>query len=229
MPSDFLKKDRFVVLVHHGIREKVELKNPGTYDEAVRIAREQWRKKVRRHDMENKEREVLIHQRDAYVPMHNVVEPLPLDIHVERDVHVEAPRVNNRGQKALHQDIQRLTEQIGNLNLAMQAMQQKLRRPQGEQPQRNRGDNVQQQGHNQAQVPPQFNVGILEAVHEVDEDDEVDVLANKRTRAQRSESEGHLKEERAREKLRRDEDKGKAPMEEGESSNRQRQEQGGGR
>ncbi|MCO5603515.1 hypothetical protein L7F22_057666, partial [Adiantum nelumboides] len=75
-----------------------------------------------------------------------------------------------------------------------------------------------QQGHNQAQVPPQFNVGILEAVHEVDEDDEVDVFANKRTRTQRSESEGHVKEERARAKLRRDEDKGKAPMEEGESS-----------
>ncbi|MCO5602919.1 hypothetical protein L7F22_057059 [Adiantum nelumboides] len=37
MPSNFLKKDRFVALVHHGIREKVELKDPGTYDEAVRI------------------------------------------------------------------------------------------------------------------------------------------------------------------------------------------------
>ncbi|MCO5611132.1 hypothetical protein L7F22_065382 [Adiantum nelumboides] len=75
-----------------------------------------------------------------------------------------------------------------------------------------------QQGHNQAQVSSQFNVGILEVVHEVDEDDEVDVFANKRTRTQRSESEGHIKEERARAKLRRDEDKGKAPMEEGESS-----------
>ncbi|MCO5576275.1 hypothetical protein L7F22_030084 [Adiantum nelumboides] len=121
MPLDFLKKDRFVALVHHGIKEKVELKDPATYNEAMRIAREQWRKKV-------------------------------------------------------------------------------------------------QQGHNQAQVPPQFNVGILEAVHEVDEDDEVDVFENKWKRAQRLESEGHNKEERAREKLRRDEDKGKAPMEEGKSS-----------
>ncbi|MCO5562153.1 hypothetical protein L7F22_015779 [Adiantum nelumboides] len=84
MPLDFLKIDRFVILVHHGIGEKVELKDPGIYDEAVRIAREQWRKKVRRHEMGNKEREGVIHQRDAYVPMHNVVEPLPLDIHVER-------------------------------------------------------------------------------------------------------------------------------------------------
>ncbi|MCO5569051.1 hypothetical protein L7F22_022757 [Adiantum nelumboides] len=178
MPTNFLKKYRFVVLVHHGIREKVELKDPRTYDEAVRIAREQWTKKVRRHEMANKEREGVIHQRDAYVPMYNVVEPLPLDIYVERDAHVEAPRVNNRGQEALHQNIQRLIDQIGNLNLAMQQ----------------------------------------QVVHEVDEDDEVDVLANKRTRAQRSKSEGHLKEERARAKLRRDEDKGKAPMEEGESS-----------
>ncbi|MCO5599269.1 hypothetical protein L7F22_053370 [Adiantum nelumboides] len=28
MPLDFLKKGRFVVLLHHGIREKVELKDP---------------------------------------------------------------------------------------------------------------------------------------------------------------------------------------------------------
>ncbi|MCO5596500.1 hypothetical protein L7F22_050563 [Adiantum nelumboides] len=94
--------------------------------------------------------------------MHNVVEPLPLDIHVERDVHVEAAGINNQGQEALHHDIQRSSQ---------------------------RGKS---------------------------EDDEVDVFANKRTSAQRLESEGHLKEERARSKLRRDEDKGKTPMEEGE-------------
>ncbi|MCO5609838.1 hypothetical protein L7F22_064070 [Adiantum nelumboides] len=93
--------------LHHGIREKVELKDPRTYNEAVRIAREQWRKKVRRHEMANMEREGVVHQRDAYVPMHNVVESLPLDIHVETDVHVEAPSGNNRGQEAFHYDIQR--------------------------------------------------------------------------------------------------------------------------
>ncbi|KAI5053902.1 hypothetical protein GOP47_0031206 [Adiantum capillus-veneris] len=91
MSPNFLKKYRIVVLLHQSIRDKVEHKDPGTYNETIKVAKEKWRKKVRRHEMENREREANIHQRDGYVPMNNVLEPLPLDTHVEREIHVEAP------------------------------------------------------------------------------------------------------------------------------------------
>ena len=56
----------------------------------------------------------------------HVVEPLPnMDMYVEREQHVEAPRVldPNKGQEALHQEIQRLIDQVGNISLAMQVIQ----------------------------------------------------------------------------------------------------------
>ena len=40
-PPGFLKKDRFMSQLHGSIKDKVELKDPRTYDEAIRMAREQ--------------------------------------------------------------------------------------------------------------------------------------------------------------------------------------------
>ena len=34
-PPDFLKKDRFISLLHVSIKDKVEIKDPRTYDEAT--------------------------------------------------------------------------------------------------------------------------------------------------------------------------------------------------
>ena len=39
-PPDFLKKDRFMSQLHGSIKDTVELKEPRTYDEAIRMARE---------------------------------------------------------------------------------------------------------------------------------------------------------------------------------------------
>lgn len=41
VPPDFLKKDKFMCLLHESIRGRVELKDPNTYADAVRIATEQ--------------------------------------------------------------------------------------------------------------------------------------------------------------------------------------------
>ena len=142
-------------LLHVSIKDKVEIKDPRTYDEVTQMAREQWRKKMRKQELARKEREG-----SMYATCGHVVEPLPMDMHVEREHHVEAPRVvdMNHGQDSLHQDIQRLTEQIGNLNLAMQGIQNQVRRPQGERPIRNRGEHLQcyncaERGHIAPQCP----------------------------------------------------------------------------
>ena len=80
------------------------------------------------------------------------------------------------------------------------------------------GREAQAQEQAQGQPPrPQF-AGVLEAIEEDEEDDYVDMLANKRTRAQKSESEGIVKEEKSRSKERKYMDKGKAPMGEAETS-----------
>ena len=76
------------------------------------------------------------------------------------------------------------------------------------------------QAHGQAQgqpTRPQF-VGVLKAIEEVEKDDYVDMLFNKRTRSQRSESECIVKEEKSRAKQRKDMDKGKAPLGEAETN-----------
>ena len=113
--------------LHGSIKDKVELKDPRTYDEAIRMAREQWRKKLRKQELIKKEKEG-----SMYATCGHVIEPLPMDMHVDREHHMEAPRVvveANCGQENIRQEIQRLTEQIGNLNLAMQSIQIQVRRP----------------------------------------------------------------------------------------------------
>ena len=81
-----------------------------------------------------------------YATCGHAIEPLPMDMHMDREHHMEAPRVvveANCGQENLHQEMQRLTEQIGNLNLSMQGIQSHVRRPQGERPLRNRVEHLQ--------------------------------------------------------------------------------------
>ena len=61
-----------------------------------------------------------------YATCGHVVEPLPMDMHVENEHHMEVPRVvveANCGQKNIQQVIQRLTKQIGILYLSMQGIQ----------------------------------------------------------------------------------------------------------
>ena len=88
------------------------------------------------------------------------MKPMSLDVHHNREPYVEPPKVidPSKGQENLHQEIQKLTEQIGNLNIAMQAIQQQVKRPQGERAPRARNENVQcyncgEKGHYSPQCP----------------------------------------------------------------------------
>ena len=80
-------------LLYKSIRDKLELKDRGTYNEAVKIAREQWRKKVRKQEMVSKGREIHFHHGGVHLPFGELVKPMNLDVHHDREPHVEAPKV----------------------------------------------------------------------------------------------------------------------------------------
>lgn len=205
-------------------------------------------KEGKMQEMMGRERETHFHHVGSHIPFGELVKPMSLDVCHDRETYGEPPKMidPSKGQENLHQEIQKLTVKIGNLNLAMRTIQQQVRRTQGERAPRARNEKVQcyncgekghyspqcplprrepgglytiaprqrnernmnleapqgqtqgqPQGQGQAQTTPQFAVGFLETIEEGDEEDEADVLAYKRRRTQRSDTEEVGKEEKS--------------------------------
>lgn len=130
-----MNKEKFLALLHHSIKEIVELKDPNSYDNAVRVSIEPWKKRIRRQELSKKEESKMVRS--------PLVKPLPINMHVKPHVEILRHPVENVSQEALHQDMKRLMEQLGNLNLSMQAIQTQGQRPPQGRGQENWQENAQ--------------------------------------------------------------------------------------